>query len=154
MYPFILTIHILAATIWVGGHILISTSFLPQALKKKDVNILLEFEKKYEKVGIPSLLLLVVTGLWMAFHYYKVPFMSFDSSFHRAVSLKLILLFSIMALAIHARFFIIPRLSLENLKLMGYHVIAVTILSILMLIVGVSFRFGGFSFSTMYILSK
>lgn len=143
MYPYILTIHIISATVWVGGHILISTRFLFSAIKKNDVNILLNFEKQYEKIGIPSLILLLLTGIWISFHYYEVPFMSFKTNFHRAVSLKLIFLFFTLLLAIHARFFIIPKLSINNLKLMGLHILLVTILSVFLLIIGISFRFGG-----------
>jgi len=39
---------------------------LPRALRAKDPSILLDFESGYERIGIPALLLQVVTGVWLA----------------------------------------------------------------------------------------
>ena len=41
MYLGILFLHILAATIWTGGHIVLATTVLPRALKAADPRILL-----------------------------------------------------------------------------------------------------------------
>lgn len=46
MNHILLIIHILAATIWVGGHLIISFRILPEAIKRKNVAGLLEFEKE------------------------------------------------------------------------------------------------------------
>jgi putative copper export protein len=59
-------LHVLGATIWAGGHLILSIGFLPRALKERKLNIILDFEKQYERVGIPALLLQVITGFWMA----------------------------------------------------------------------------------------
>jgi uncharacterized membrane protein len=59
-------LHVLGATIWAGGHLILSIAFLPKALKERKLNIILDFEKQYERVGIPALLLQVITGFWMA----------------------------------------------------------------------------------------
>ena len=58
--------HIIAATIWTGGHLILSLSFLPKALKKNDFTIIEEFETKFERIGIPALLILVISGIYMA----------------------------------------------------------------------------------------
>lgn len=71
MYSYILLIHILAATIWTGGHLILSILILPKALRAKDPEILLEFENGFEKIGMPALFLQVATGLWLA--YQLVP---------------------------------------------------------------------------------
>jgi len=54
-----------------------------------------------------------------------------------------LLLLITLLLALHARFGIIPKLSNDNLSKLAYHIITVTVIAVLMVIVGVSFRFGG-----------
>ncbi|CAM4046740.1 Copper resistance protein CopD [Flavobacterium antarcticum] len=36
----LLILHLLAAAVWVGGHLVLSVSFLPEALQKKDPKII------------------------------------------------------------------------------------------------------------------
>ncbi|TXI68546.1 MAG: hypothetical protein E6Q41_04000, partial [Cyclobacteriaceae bacterium] len=73
----LILLHVLGAAIWVGGHLILSLGFLPQALKQRDISIILNFERHYEKIGMPALLLQVVTGVSMALIY--VPFSSWAS---------------------------------------------------------------------------
>ncbi len=61
MYQLILTLHVLAATIWTGGHLVLALGILPDVLKNRDVEGLLNFEGKYERVGIPALIVQVIT---------------------------------------------------------------------------------------------
>ncbi|MGB1297879.1 MAG: copper resistance protein CopD, partial [Psychrobium sp.] len=64
MYSIALLLHVLAATVWTGGHIVLATTILPRALKTKDVEFLRTFERGYEKVGIPALIIQVTTGFY------------------------------------------------------------------------------------------
>ena len=66
MYSCVLLIHVLAATVWTGGHLVLATTVLPRALAARDPRILLDFESGYERIGMPALVLQVLTGLWMA----------------------------------------------------------------------------------------
>lgn len=137
----IIFIHIVAATIWTGGHLILSLTFLPKALSQNDFRIIETFESKYERIGIPSLLILVATGIYLA-TVYTENFWSFDFSIHfnKHIYIKLILLICTIALAIHARFFLIPK---RALKPLSYHIILVTIVSVLFVFVGFSARTGG-----------
>jgi len=36
-HHFLLIIHLLAATVWIGGHLILSTRYLPEAIKTKDL---------------------------------------------------------------------------------------------------------------------
>ena len=54
-YYIILSIHIIGATIWAGGHLVLALSILPDALKKKDASIILDYEKRFEKIGLAAL---------------------------------------------------------------------------------------------------
>ncbi len=135
-------LHVLGASIWAGGHLILSIGFLPKALKEKDIRIILDFEKQYEQVGIPALLLQVITGFWMALIY--VPFdnwLSLSTPNHAYLWIKIVLLLSTIGFAIHARLFIIPRLTIEKLPSLAFHIIVATVLAVSFVITGLSFRF-------------
>lgn len=124
---------------------ILSVGFLPQALKHRDISIVLNFEKHYEKIGVPSLLIQVITGISMALIY--VPFSEWGSlatPHHVYLWTKLGLLLATLVLGIHARFFIIPKLTPEKLSFLAMHVILVTILAVALVITGLSFRFAYF----------
>lgn len=145
LHHLLLIIHLLAATIWVGGHLILSIRFLPRALKQNDPSIISNFEKQYEPIGMPALFILIITGLWMAYDFGLTVkyWFAFISGIGMVVSIKLVLLLLTFAFAIHARFFVIPKLSKDNLKEMGVHIIAVTIIGVTMLILGSMVRYGG-----------
>lgn len=141
----LLILHLFAATIWIGGHLVLCIGYMPKALKKKDPSIIINFEKSYEKIGLPALLLLVITGVMLSYNYdIKVTdWFSFKASIEKVISIKLTLLLCTLALAIHARIFIIPKLSAKTLALMGVHIIAITLIGIAMMVMGTFVRFGG-----------
>ena len=56
MHGVILLFHILAATIWTGGHLVLCLRILPKALKTRSVDAIREFEASYEVIGIPALI--------------------------------------------------------------------------------------------------
>lgn len=146
MHSYILLLHILAATIWTGGHILLSTMILPKALRARDTEILMDFENGFEKIGMPALFIQIATGLWMA--YLLVPEVStwftFSDFTVTMIALKLIVLAITALLALHARFIVVPKLTADTLVLFAWHIVPVTILSICFVIVGVAIRTGGF----------
>ena len=86
MFKWLIIIHVLGATIWVGGHLLLCLRYLPEALKKKDPEIIKAFEKKYEIIGMPSLFLQVITGVWMALSVYGVNLFGFSNPVETATS--------------------------------------------------------------------
>ncbi len=141
----LLILHLFAATIWIGGHLVLCIGYMPRALKQKDPSIITSFEKSYEKIGLPALLLLVITGVMLSYNYdIKVTdWFSFKTSIEKVISIKLTLLLCTLALAIHARIFIIPKLSAKSLTLMGVHIIAITLIGIAMMVMGTFVRFGG-----------
>lgn len=147
MYGILLLLHILAATVWTGGHLVLAVTVLPRVLKEKSPGELLRFESAYERIGIPALFIQVATGLWLA--HRIVPdagqWFSFDSPATRLIGAKILLLATTVAFAIDARFRILPKLSEENLASLAWHIVPVTIVSVLFVVVGVSFRTGWFS---------
>ena len=140
-----LIFHLMAATIWVGGHLFLTIRYLPKALKEKDVNSIKNFEEKFEPVGLPALLILVITGIIMAYDYGVTfsDWFSFSNAIERVVSIKLLLLFLSLSLAVHARLFIIPKLDQAKLNSMAFHIVLVTLIGVSMLVLGTFVRFGG-----------
>jgi hypothetical protein len=134
--------HVLGAAVWAGGHLILSIGFLPKALKYKDLSIIDNFEKHYERVGIPALLIQIITGVWMALIY--VPFNEWGSlatKHHLYLWVKFGLLLATIGFAIHARLFIIPKLTIEKLPSLAFHIVMATMLAVMFVITGLSFRF-------------
>lgn len=146
MYGSLLLLHILAATIWTGGHIVLSVVILPKVLKERSPQLLLDFESVYEKIGMPALIIQIITGVMLAHRLLPDFSQWFNTSNPVAYSImaKLGLLAITVGFAISARFLVIPNLSPANLKVMAWHIVSVTVISILFVVVGVSFRTGWF----------
>lgn len=145
LHHFVLIIHLLAATIWVGGHLLLAICYLPTALKKNDPGIILNFEKKFETLGMCSLVLLIMSGTWMAYDFgitLKTWF-NFSNGFETVVSIKLILLFCTFICAVIAQSYIIPNLNKNNLNRIAIIILIVTLIGIAMLVLGSTLRYGG-----------
>lgn len=144
----LLILHLLAASVWVGGHLFLSLSIIPKALREKKARILTDFEKAYGAIGMPALVLLVITGVWMAVQLGVgiTSWFSFSSPIERLVSLKLLLLFTTVILAISAQKRVIPALrkgSASRLPEMAMHAFLVTLIGIVMLVLGTFARYGG-----------
>jgi putative copper export protein len=145
IYFLLLVAHILGACIWVGGHIVLATRILPRALRERKASLISDFEHAYERIGLPALAIQVVTGLWLATRLLGAPSNWFtDSPPARVVQLKLALLAATVALAIHAKVRVIPRLRDDNLGTLAAHIAAVTTLAVLFTVAGASLPMGGY----------
>lgn len=143
MHKYIILIHVLAATVWVGGHLVLAIGILPSVLKYGNLDLLNAFETKFEKVGIPALIVLVITGVYMAISYLPVSeWFHFSNNLSRHISIKIILLGATVVLALHARLKLIPNLSVNNLIVLALHIIAITVVAVLFVVTGLSFRLG------------
>lgn len=145
MYSWIVALHLIAATIWTGGHIVLFFAVLLPALKNRDHKKVLEFEGRYEKIGIPALVVLVLTGVWMA--YRQAPdfslWFTFSPGISRTLMIKLSLLLMTVLFALHARLRLIPSLSEKSLNLLAAHIAVVTAMAVTLALTGVMHRFGG-----------
>ena len=144
----LLVLHLIAATIWVGGHLVLAIGYLPKALKHKDFSYIGNFEKTYEPIGMPSLAVLIITGILMAYDYNAgfSSWFSFATPIERVVSLKLTFLFTTVCFAISAQTRVLPKLrkgQLNKLPEMAMHIICVTLIGVLMVILGSLVRIGG-----------
>lgn len=147
LFKLLVILHTLGATVWTGGHLVLAVTVLPQALKNRDPDRIHQFEEHFESFGLLSLLVQVLTGIWLAWTYFPglQNFLAFDSNLSRYIGIKLLCLLGTLALAIHARFFIIPNLTKETLNSLAYHILGVTTLAVLFVVLGAGIRLGGLS---------
>ena len=144
MLNYILILHLLGATVWTGGHLILILVVLPKALSSRNIDGLMQFEQLFERVGMPALVLQIITGLWMAYQLLPniAAWFKLDNDFSILISLKLLLLLMTVLVALHARFYRIPRLSIHTLKGFSINIILVTLFSVAFVVVGTLFRTG------------
>lgn len=143
MRALLLTLHVLGACIWAGGHLVLAITVLPSALARRDPRILRAFEGPFERIGIPALVVQVATGVWLASQFAPVRhWLTFGNALEARIGAKLLLLGFTVLLALHARLRLIPRLDSSNLAVLAGHIIVVTMLAVALVVVGVSFRTG------------
>jgi putative copper export protein len=144
MYDVALFLHVLGATIWTGGHIVLAGVVLPRVLRERSPERLLEFESVYEKIGMPALVVQIVTGIYLAHRLLPdvSQWLDFSNPVAAPIALKLTLLALTFAFALDAKFRVLPNLRSDTLLTMAWHIIPVTILSVLFVATGVSFRTG------------
>lgn len=144
-YYIVLSLHILGATVWAGGHLVLALTILPAALREQRAATVSEFEQRFERIGLPALAVQILTGLWLAEHLLGSPANWFDdNAVARTVQLKLALLAITVGLAIHARFRVIPKLTDATLPTLAWHIRIVTLAAVLFVLAGASIRFGGY----------
>ncbi|MBI2522263.1 MAG: CopD family protein [Bdellovibrio sp.] len=140
MYGILIFLHLIGASIWVGGHLILAIGILPKALKANDPSIIQDFEAVFENIGIPALITQVITGLSLAYLMLGNDLIGLTSGPQRTVTLKLAGLLFTLILALHARLGIIPQLTKENLRLLSLHIYLVTFMAIGLIFLGVNFR--------------
>lgn len=145
IYLIALGLHLLGATVWTGGHLVLALGVLPGALRARDPERLAGFERTFSPIGIPAMLVQVATGLWLAL--LRAPewahWIAPTTAGERAITLKLACLTATLTLALSARTLVLPSLDARRLPLMAAHIAGVTVLSVLFVILGLSFRVGG-----------
>ena len=145
VFPLLVIVHALAATVWTGGHLVLDLGVLPTALRDRNAAAIRSFEETFEPLGLPALAIQVVTGVWMGWIY--VPgfrgLLSPANPLGMLVGVKLLLLAATAALAIHARLRLIPHLTDDNLSGLAWHIRGITALAIAFVVVGALIRLGG-----------
>jgi putative copper export protein len=144
-YYTFLSLHILGAAVWAGGHLVLALTILPTALRQRRAATVSEYEQRFERIGLPALAVQVLTGVWLAHRLLGSPDHWFESNpVARVVQVKLGLLALTVALAIHARLRVIPKLDDTSLSTLAWHIRIVTIAAVLFVLAGASIRFGGY----------
>lgn len=102
-------IHLVAAAIWVGGSIFIGIVFSP-ILKtiassiEDRIQIMIRVGKRFNKIAVPSLIILMATGLYNSHMILSKPDLLFATSYGTFLSIKIILVIAlIITYAVHVR---------------------------------------------------
>ena len=102
-------IHLIAASIWVGGSLFIGIVFSP-LLKtmtssiEERMQIMIRVGKRFNKVAVPSLIILMITGLYTSHALIGKPDLLFSTSYGTYLIIKIILVIAlIITYAVHVR---------------------------------------------------
>ena len=102
-------IHLIAASIWVGGSLFIGIVFSP-LLKtmtnsiEERMQIMIRVGKRFNKVAVPSLIILMITGLYTSHTLIAKPDLLVSTSYGTFLIIKIILVIAlIITYAVHVR---------------------------------------------------
>ncbi|MCX5957790.1 MAG: CopD family protein [Cyanobacteria bacterium] len=144
VFPLLVIVHALAATVWTGGHLVLDLGVLPRALRERSATQIRAFEEVFEPLGLTALAIQVLTGLWMG--WIVLPgfrgLLNPANPIGMLVGVKL-LLAGTAALAVQARLRLIPNLTDDYLSGLAWHIRGITALAIAFVVVGDLIRLGG-----------
>jgi putative copper export protein len=145
VFPLLVIVHALAATVWTGGHLVLALGVLPRALRAQSAAQIRGFEEAFEPLGLTALAIQVLTGLWMGWIYLPGfrGLLNPGNPIGMLVGVKLLLLAATAALALHARLRLIPHLTDANISGLAWHIRGITVLAIAFVVVGALIRLGG-----------
>ena len=102
-------IHLTSAAIWVGGSLFIGAVLAP-ILKtmsfslEERLQIMIKVGRKFNKIAIPSLIILIVTGIYNSVSFFNNYEMLFSTNYGNLLTIKIILVITIIiAYIIHIR---------------------------------------------------
>ena len=102
-------IHLIAAAIWVGGSLFIGIVFSP-LLKtmtnsvEERMQIMIRVGRRFNKIAVPSLIILIITGLYSSHMLISKPDLLVATSYGTFLIIKIILVFTLIIIyAIHVR---------------------------------------------------
>ena len=101
--------HLVSASIWVGGSIFIGIVLAPllktfsESVEER-VAIMIRVGRKFNKIAIPSLAILIATGLYNSSNILSKPEFLFSTNYGIILVIKIILVISLLVMfAIHVR---------------------------------------------------
>jgi putative copper export protein len=101
--------HLVAASIWVGGSIFIGIVLAPLLKTMSDtvegrLSIMIRVGRKFNKIAIPSLIILIVTGIYNSSNLLVRPSLILSTTYGQILVIKVILVIILLVtFAIHVR---------------------------------------------------
>jgi len=102
-------IHLVSAAVWVGGSLFIGAVLTP-ILKKMPISleeriqIMIKVGRQFNKIAVPSLIILIATGLYNSSFVLSNPDLLFSTSYGSFLFIKIILVIAlIIAFVAHIR---------------------------------------------------
>ncbi len=104
-------IHLISASIWVGGSIFLGVVLAP-LLKKMSLSIeerlelMIKVGRRFNKIALPSLIILIGTGIYNSHLVLQSPEILFSSSYGAFLITKIVLVIAlIVTFTVHIRLF-------------------------------------------------
>jgi putative copper resistance protein D len=102
-------IHLVSAAVWVGGSLFIGAVLAP-ILKKMSmtleerIQMMVKVGRRFNKIAVPSLIILVATGLYNSLSVLSNPDLLFTTSYGSFLFIKILLVITlIIVFAVHVR---------------------------------------------------
>ncbi len=102
-------IHLISASIWVGGSIFIGIVLVP-VLKtmttsmEERLQIMIRVGRRFNKIAVPSLIILIITGVYSSHQLLSKPELLLSSSYGNLLIIKIILVIAlIIVFTVHVR---------------------------------------------------
>jgi len=105
----IMWIHLISASIWVGGSLFLGIVFSPLLKSMFDsveerLQIMIKVGKRFNKIAVPSLIILIGTGLYNSHQLLIKPELLIATSYGNFLIIKIILVFAlIITYVVHVR---------------------------------------------------
>lgn len=102
-------IHLICAAIWVGGSLFIAIVFAPilktmMPTMEERLQIMIKVGRRFNKIAIPALLILIATGIWNSREFLSSPEYLFSSSYGTMLTIKMFLVAALLiSFAVHVR---------------------------------------------------
>ena len=102
-------IHLVAAAIWVGGSIFIGIVFSPilktiSTSTEERIQIMIKVGKRFNKIAVPSLIILMITGLYNSHLLLGKPELLMTTSYGVFLTVKIVLVIAlIITYSVHVR---------------------------------------------------
>ncbi len=102
-------IHLVSAAIWVGGSLFIGVVLSPLLKTMTDsieerMKIMIRVGRRFNKIAVPSLIILMATGLYSSYMLLGKPDILFATSYGTFLAVKIILvILLIITYAVHVR---------------------------------------------------
>jgi len=105
----VIWIHLTSAAIWVGGSLFIGAVLapilksMPYSLEER-LQIMVMVGRKFNKIAIPSLVILIGTGIYNSFSFFTQPNLLYSTEYGNILFIKIILVIALIGIYIfHVR---------------------------------------------------
>jgi putative copper export protein len=142
----LLVLHLLAAAVWVGGYVFLVLGYAPEALRTRDPRGLVDAHARLQRVGLPALMVVIVSGLWLAWNWLPDSTLWFESSLPIAnvILAKLGLLALSLLLLTYLRLRVLTTLMPSRIPRLALVLSLIALAGVAAAAIGPSFRYGGF----------
>lgn len=139
--------HLVSAAIWVGGSLFIGVVLAPllktiSESAEQRLAIMIRVGRKFNRIAIPSLLILIITGVYKSYNLLIKPDMLFSTNYGTILIIKLILVMILVAIFIaHVRIIrpqVEKKIELREMSNDSFQKLRATIISLGRIIVIIS----------------